>query len=1403
MDILVPLTEQIWNQYSVSFLYSGSSAANHLVISATEVTINGYNYMLLDDVSIRPLITATASITPSCNGQNDGEIALDVHYYPGSYSVLWNDGATTETISGLAPGIYSVTITDNELGCAEFTEEYIVPDANCSGPFTLAKWVTPNNPPHTYAGAPVMFTIQACNNDVVDQVVDITDELPADFVLAYNNPNNPYWPTATITIPAGECVITEITGYFTQIGPHTNEVTLEQEPGVSLSADATITLLDGCPMIVYGNGGCEPGQVVDMCLGMHTQLTDVESVVYYMVYPDFLEPPPPGPLNVGTTITAPPAIQASIDPVNTTIGFPIPLAWVPGYNAVLVEVFFNPPVSPSPPYQFFCIDFTIGTAGVPAGTNAVWTWASTTAPSNSGWNRTTVNTTGGSMDLWTQAYHILFTGCPDIPTPNAEFTVDVPNCGGAVTVTADLNDPDAIHIWTWGDDRTTPINGAPSWTYDYFEEITDNQGWPVNIPPADPGTYTITHTVVLNGVAHSSTQQITIYACCEAATVIEDGDQASAIGTFFTGSVDIRGQFIVDMDVTFSNAQVSMEPGAEIIVQAGVNLFSDNSEFFACDGIMWRSITANDGCIVIMTNSLVTDSEEGLKALNSAILWVDGSEFRDNRVAITVPDQGQFNSVGIYMANSTIHAPGPLAQPYQGQTSTLGQQGFAALHVHDMTLDFNGGNNIIHSLSNGIVARRSDVSVSGVTMLNIQPDAAYAYVGNGAGIYANGSGSWSTVKQQGYGMNNTPSFQNCRWGIYTEYMNVRSTDNHMVDMGTAYRVDRSGYRHVLIRENKVHTRFNAIDLRANDGAAEVLVEENDITYGDDPACTGCRGYFAIHVSEGNMANPSSRILHNTVHFLPQYASRWGIGLFAADDWLVAENEVNMAHNTFSMTGIGLQGCRRTEVSCNTVVCSDPLLLNERQAAIRNTMGREPLISCNVVDHTTNGILFNGVASNTEVRGNKLHHHKWALHLDATAIIDAQVLKGNLWYQPPASGGLGAWYENTFNAGLFPFLYDPAIISGGNTEPPSWAPPGWFQLIAGNNYDCADHEGRDYCGQFNDERCKTCLRSLDELVANDDLENDPYTEESKWILRGDLYRKLTEAPELLDDVPDMADFYADMLGSTTAAFAAIEEDQLALYDLAPTVVDQLEANGEQIEGLLVLVKQAMAQLGEPGLSPAQRQAIVTGIAGYRQTIRDLMTWNETALQVAGTSKALTADAVKAANAGIATSELIEANEKAVHDIYLATIGKDVDEFSITQADDLFAIANQCPMLGGNAVFKARSLYWMIDDSHHFDDQLLCLPHGIIVKSLAEPLPNTVSIIPNPTSEEATLVLSGMLDEAGMVVVYDAVGKEVLHIRLPAETLRVPFSTSGLAPALYHYRVHSRGESLGTGKLTIVR
>ncbi|NUQ16671.1 MAG: hypothetical protein HUU33_15270 [Flavobacteriales bacterium] len=500
---------------------------------------------------------------------------------------------------------------------------------------------------------------------------------------------------------------------------------------------------------------------------------------------------------------------------------------------------------------------------------------------------------------------------------------------------------------------------------------------------------------------------------------------------------------------------------------------------------------------------------------------------------------------------------------------------------------------------------------------------------------------------------------------------------------------------------------------------------------------------------------------------------------AADAWMVADNTVLLVSNAHNRTGIQLEGCRATEVSCNNISSSD------------NTY------------QTANGILFNGVAYNTDVRGNQFHDHNWPLHLDATAIIDAQVLKGNLWDPNAAPPVWGAWYESVLGASNNPFYYNPATINGGNTQPPSFWPPGWFATDPGPNYDCADHHGVDYCSQFGSERCGECLLELDQMIAGDSLVNDPYTEETKWILAADLYKKLDDAPALLDSLPELDDFYGELQGSNTAAFKAIDDDQLALYDMDSSVVAQLQQNRAMIDSLLGLLKDGLEQLGDSTLTTAQREVIIAGISSYREDIKDLSEWNTSAIQVAWAAKVLIADGVKTANAGIGESELIETNQKQVNEIYLATIGKDIDVFTSGQASALFDIASQCPMRGGNAVFKARSLYWLIDDSVDFDDAALCLPYGIVVKALAEYEPSGVTVIPNPAKDEAMLVLATQLDGAGVFVLFDAIGAEIMRYRIPANMPRFAFSTASLAPALYHYQVRGPSDIIGYGKLTIVR
>ena len=246
-----------------------------------------------------------------------------------------------------------------------------------------------------------------------------------------------------------------------------------------------------------------------------------------------------------------------------------------------------------------------------------------------------------------------------------------------------------------------------------------------------------------------------------------------------------------------------------------------------------------------------------------------------------------------------------------------------------------------------------------------------------------------------------------------------------------------------------------------------------------------------------------------------------------------------------------------------------------------------------------------------------------------------------------------------------------------------------------------------------------------------------------------------------------------------------------------------ANRAQIEILMDSVKAGMVQMDDSTLTDTQRSAILAGLSGYRSTIGTLTAWNHTALQLSATSKVLTADGIKAANTNVGTTKLIETNEKQVNEIYLSTVGKDVDTFTVDQTNTLFYIANQCPMVGGNSVYRARSLYRLIDDEQQFDDPMLCLQHGIIVKSLVAREMNIIGVVPNPTRDQAALVLEKPLDAPAVFIIFNAIGVEVIRHSIPMDMVRFEFSTTSLAAGLYHYQVRGPSGNMGEGKLSIIR
>lgn len=134
---------------TAGYTYSWSNAQNTLMTQESEdlntLTANTYTVVVTDanqcveQISVplasptAPIAISATSVDVDCNGNNTGSIDINVTGGTTNYTYAWSNSATTQDLSNLIAGTYTVTVTDNNSCVETYTETIAEPTTPLSG----------------------------------------------------------------------------------------------------------------------------------------------------------------------------------------------------------------------------------------------------------------------------------------------------------------------------------------------------------------------------------------------------------------------------------------------------------------------------------------------------------------------------------------------------------------------------------------------------------------------------------------------------------------------------------------------------------------------------------------------------------------------------------------------------------------------------------------------------------------------------------------------------------------------------------------------------------------------------------------------------------------------------------------------------------------------------------------------------------------------------------------------------------------------------------------------------------------------------------------------------------------------------------------------------------------------
>ncbi len=290
------------------------------------------------------------------------------------------------------------------------------------------------------------------------------------------------------------------------------------------------------------------------------------------------------------------------------------------------------------------------------------------------------------------------------------------------------------------------------------------------------------------------------------------------------------------------------------------------------------------------------------------------------------------------------------------------------------------------------------------------------------------------------------------------------------------------------------------------------------------------------------------------------------------------------------------------------------------------------------------------------------------------------------------------------------------------------------------------------------------------------------------------------PTAIND-PTLLAFYYYNLNSNIDKINQIrnETENLDLRSASDSTI--LSNNDSLLQMTMIMIENCAKSFDQGNISEQQYNSTLDNL---KQAVENI---NNSSKQIAAGLKVqreTQAENIRTFNNLISSTKVYELNEKFVNDLYLRTVAKRIMEIPASDQPQLLSIAHECPFVGGQAVYKARALYRLVNPIEAYDDYPLCHSLGLLRKRPTEDSPLLQSVVyPNPSSHSATLAYSLNEDTQTTLNIYDFSLKLIASQSLKNSERQEKLNLESYNQGLYLYIIIQNNYVISKGKFSVVR